>query len=100
NVTINAAGPTSGGTFSGCVPPVTFTPSATAVIQVSDLTAQLAACNVVVVTTGAGADIGTITVSDTISWATANSLTLTADANIVVNALIENTGGADVTLIA
>ena len=64
------------------------------------IVAALATNNVKVTTGTTGAEDGDITVADEINWSNANSLTLSAARNIVVDAAITNTGGADVNLRA
>ncbi len=82
------------GTFSVCVPPKTYNIVAgtpTNLILNTDLNAQLATCNVTISTVGSGGVgpfKGRITVSDPITWSVATTLSLIADANIVVNAPI------------
>jgi filamentous hemagglutinin family protein len=54
----------------------------------------------VVLSTGAGSGNGDITIADTVSWSSSNSLTLNAYRSIAINAGLTNTGGAAVTLHA
>lgn len=64
-------------------------------INVAELEAALAGASIIVQTTagGAGAGSGNITVTDAITWATANSLTLNALNDIFINAAINGTNG-------
>ncbi len=63
------------------------------------LTSALASANVVVTTTNAGGiGLGNITIVDPVSWASANTLTLTAANNITINADI-TTGSVGSSLI-
>ncbi len=73
------------------------------VINVNTLTNALATANVTVTTGGfgsAGSQAGDITVAAPIVWSSGSTLTLSAYRNIVVNAAITNTGGANVNLRA
>lgn len=70
----------------------TFTPdsgAATSTINTTTLGTALATNNIIITTTNNGVDggsVGNITVSSPISWASGNSLTLTAANNIAINA--------------
>ena len=102
NVMISTGTDTSQGsaTYSG---QTTFKPTGTSIINVSTLQNALSTANVTITTGGfgsAGTDAGDITVASAISWASGNSLTLSAYRNINVNAAITNTGGAAVNLRA
>jgi hypothetical protein len=59
---------------------------------------QLAAANVVVTTTSTGAGTGNLTVSDVISYNSANSLTLTAGNTLLISSAITNAGAGDLNL--
>jgi len=100
DVTINGSA-TSGETLSNN----TYTPnvsgSSTSNILASDLTSNLANNDITVTTTNSsGTGNGDITVSSAISWSSSHGLTLSATRNIVINAAITNTGGANVNLVA
>ena len=72
----------------------TFTASANSgTIANTTLASALGSNNVVVSTTGGGAQQGNITVSSAINWATANTLTLRADNNVLVGNTITGTSG-------
>lgn len=60
----------------------------------------LASNNVKVTTGSAGSEAGDITVAEALSWNTANALTLSAARDVIVNAAITNTAGADIKLRA
>src|SRR5579859_2818461 len=76
----------SGGTFTGSADPAT--------IANTTLQSALASGNVIISTAGSGkADQGNITISSGVTWTTANSLTLDADNNILINAAISATKG-------
>ena len=86
-----------GGSFSGGI----WTPTATSVINNVTLENQLATANVVISTglSGSpGTDAGNLTVSAPITWASNNSLTLTANNVLSINAPITNTVGNFVIL--
>ena len=77
----------------------------TSVLNSATLLAALASGNVIVQTRATGAQAGNITVSDALSWASGNTLTLDAHGQIIVNAAIaggsvEMIAGADVALNA
>jgi filamentous hemagglutinin family protein len=107
DITINGAGvdanPTfgsfSGGIFDGGA-------NNTSVISIgtgggdtnSTLLKQLAAANVVVTTTSTGVGTGNLTVSDVISYNSANSLTLTAGNTLLISSAITNAGAGDLNL--
>jgi filamentous hemagglutinin family protein len=82
----------------------TSAPSGTnqdSLLTTSSLETALATSNVVVTTSNpSGTGAGKITVVDPFTWATANSLTLTADNAIAINAAISATGGAAINLNA
>lgn len=82
----------------------TFTPNAaTSKVGADLISAQLNAnANVTINTAGGGTESGNITVSSAISAAPTGSpvLTLQADANILLNASITNSGAGEVHLIA
>lgn len=68
-------------------------------LTTGNLTTALASANVIVSTTNAsGSGLGNITVVDAISWSSANTLTLLAANNILLNAAI-TTGSAGAALI-
>lgn len=96
DITIQAAGVTTG-TFSACAPPSDYTPGAAAdILTIASLTGVLAGCNVSV-----NAATGNITVSSPLTWAASTTLTLNAGQNIIVNSSITPTGiGADIFLAA
>ncbi|HVC60746.1 MAG TPA: filamentous hemagglutinin N-terminal domain-containing protein, partial [Acetobacteraceae bacterium] len=79
---VTAAGTT---TFSGSADPAT--------IANTTLQTALGSDNVVVTTSGGGTDAGNITVSDSVTWSSSNSLSLLADNNIAINAAISGTNG-------
>lgn len=62
----------------------------------------LASGNVIVTTNGAGTDAGDITVAQSFSWSTANTLTLSANRNITINnsVTIANTNAGSLNLRA
>jgi filamentous hemagglutinin family protein len=101
DVTIDSSA-TNNDSFAGG----TYTPTAGAgssTILNTDLELELGAANVQIVTTSSGGSAGTITVDAPVTWATGNSLTLTASGSIAVNANIENTSaaaGGSITLTA
>ena len=66
----------------------------------ADLGAQLELANVTIQTAGLGADMGYISVEDTVTWASANRLTLSAHSDVVVKNVITNTGGGSLVLRA
>ena len=69
--------------------------------EAATIAANLATGNVTVQTTLAGSGgNGDIFVNAPVSWASANSLTLSAYRNIAINANVTNTGGAGVLLYA
>lgn len=92
DVTISGAA-TAGGTFGGGNPNI-FTPTATANILNTDINTNLATANVTITTSGAGADAGNITVNAPITWASANTLLLQADNNIIINSAISGLNGS------
>lgn len=70
-------------------------------LLVTDLTSALASNNITVQTTNTGSGgNGDIFVNTNITWASANSLTLSAYRNITSTATITNTGGGSVVLRA
>ena len=76
----------TGTTFTGSADPAT--------IANTTLQTALAGGNVIISTTGSGKiDQGNITVSSTVTWTSANSLTLAADNNILINAAISASNG-------
>jgi filamentous hemagglutinin family protein len=68
-------------------------------MTVAALESALAKGNVVL-STGAGNGYGNITVANSVSWSSGNSLTLNAYRDIAINGNLTNTGGAAVTLRA
>jgi hypothetical protein len=58
----------------------------------------LGTANVTVSTGSSGTQAGTITVSNAVSWASGNTLTLNAASNITVNAALSATGGGGAVL--
>ncbi|HOI74663.1 MAG TPA: filamentous hemagglutinin N-terminal domain-containing protein [Syntrophales bacterium] len=66
----------------------------------ADLGAQLELASVTIQTAGLGADMGYISVEDTVTWASANRLTLSAHSDVVVKNVITNTGGGSLVLRA
>ena len=102
DITISG-GPDSGGSFSGGVYTPNPTPPATSVVSTTTLVTQLGGANVVVSTGLAGSpgtDAGNLTVSSPVTWASPNSLTLTAASGIFVNSnsAITATGGGSLAL--
>jgi filamentous hemagglutinin family protein len=90
----------SNGTNDANCSPGSCTPSGDdSILNVATLVAQLNMSNVNVQTSGAGTQVGNITVSNDVSWSSSNRLTLTADANIAINANITNNSG-DLRLVA
>lgn len=64
------------------------------IIDVGNLEANLAATDVEIVTTSAGAAAGNITIQDTVTWASGFNLTLSPDNIIILNgSLIPTNGG-------
>jgi hypothetical protein len=94
NVTINSTGPQSGGSFSGRV----WTPTApSSVILVSNLLAQLEGGDVIINANGGGAEAGNITIASTVPLddlvtTTGRTLTLNAQNDIAINAVITQSG--------
>jgi filamentous hemagglutinin family protein len=81
NLTIQASGPsTTTVAMSGYTSNVD-----SSILTVSDLQAALANASVVVQTGTGGSQAGDITVANSISWSTGNTLTLSAYHNIVIN---------------
>ena len=82
----------------------TYTPTnnTTSNIQIDGATGintRLASGNIIILATQtAGGNAGAITVVNPISWNSANSLTLTASHNILVNASITNAGSGGLTM--
>jgi filamentous hemagglutinin family protein len=83
DVTISNNAQSSG--FNGGSPTNTFTPTANSDVNVTTLQNNLAAANVIITTGSTGGSLGNITVSVPITWASANSLTLTAANNIIID---------------
>lgn len=83
-------------------PPGTYQPTTnTANLDRNDIQTALASNNVTIDSTDpTGAGAGTITLSESITWGSSNSLTLTAYQGIVVNANITSTGSGDLNLVA
>jgi hypothetical protein len=69
-------------------------------IDSADLSANLNKSNMVVTTDQPGEGLGNITVRDAVVWNSGNSLTLSATANIYVNANLTSTGGGAIKLRA
>ncbi len=69
-------------------------------LSVATLQAALASGNVIVQTRATGAQAGTITVNNAITWSSGNTLTLDAHDSIIVNAAIAAGTGGSVTMIA
>ncbi len=94
NVTIAASGSSSGGSWVGN----TWTPSANgSTVLASEVATHLSAGATVIGTAGAGADNGDISVNSAVSWL-ANSLTLSAQRNIAINANLNASGTASLIL--
>ncbi len=95
NVTISNAATSCPACWSGGTPDV-FTPTAdSANVQVSDLTGRLATGNVQINTTAAGgAEAGTITVVNSVSWSSGKTLSLKAAAGVPINASVSATSGS------
>ncbi|GAB5411676.1 MAG: filamentous hemagglutinin N-terminal domain-containing protein [Chlamydiales bacterium] len=93
DITINAAGPDSGGAFSGLAL-ITYTPTATSpVIETGTLVSELGMGNVLIktsTTATAVAGTGTIVVNDPISWTGISSLEFEAASDININDDITN----------
>lgn len=83
---------TAGPTFTGT--------AATSNLNVTTLQTALGTNNVIVDTTSAFGSAGNITVSNAVTWASANSLELRAHNNIAVNAGISATGLGTLRLLA
>jgi filamentous hemagglutinin family protein len=66
----------------------------------ADLGTQLDAANVTIQTEALGAQNGDINVDDTVTWTSANRLTLSAHDNIFVNNVLTNSGGGSLVLRA
>lgn len=81
---------------------VTIGSSGSWIVTVAALQAALAGNNVVVNTSATGTDAGDITVAESISWASANKLTLSANRHITVldGVTIANTGAGSLVLHA
>ncbi|MDR3491177.1 MAG: filamentous hemagglutinin N-terminal domain-containing protein, partial [Gammaproteobacteria bacterium] len=93
--TDSTANTVNGGTFagSGAVPD--------SLLTTGNLVTALGTSSITVTTTNpTGTGTGNITVVDPISWSNANSLTLSATQNIVINAAISNGGTGAVILKA
>jgi filamentous hemagglutinin family protein len=100
---ISAGMPASGTGNSSCAGGTCAESTAisNSLLMVSTLTTALDSSNVIVTTSNSnGLGAGNITVVDPLSWDTNNNLTLSAYGNIILNADITNTAGANVTLIA
>src|SRR6266568_3378100 len=100
DVTISNAADSNSGFGGG-----TFTPTGTSNINVVTLQNALALANVIVTTGGAGSpgtDTGNITVSNSFTWSTNSTLTLSAYQNIFINygVTISNTGSGNLVLRA
>ena len=97
NVTIQTASGTPADTCSAgaCTPS-----GSNSILTVSALQTALASSGVTVSTGASGSDAGNITVSNAVTWASGNSLTLTAANNITTNATISSTGGGSLTMKA
>src|SRR5262249_35756704 len=81
-------------TFNGSLSSNVFTPSGDdSILNIASLVANLANANVNVTTGASGAQAGNITVQDAITWASTQTLTLTAANNIIINAPITATSG-------
>ena len=81
--------------------PNTFTGTmAAGTIDAATLVTALGSANVIVSTASASASLGTITVSNPITWATANNLTLTSNNSTTISAAITGSGGGSLTLNA
>jgi len=87
DITISV-GATSPGPFASPYNPAGV---ASATVNTTDLQNALASGNVSIATSNGTGGSGNITVSDTFTWSSANSLTLTADNAIIINAAISNT---------
>lgn len=55
---------------------------------------RLASNNIIIETNAAGTDAGNITIDDTVTWTSGNTLTLDAHANIVINKSLDASGGS------
>jgi filamentous hemagglutinin family protein len=71
----------------------------TCVLNTTDLQTSLASGNTIVTTVSGSTAVGTITVSNPVTWSAATTLTLIATRNILINANISNTnsGGTPFT---
>jgi len=79
----------------------TFSPTGnSSILSVTSLQNALATANVTVNTGSGGAQNGDITVANAVTWASGNTLTLSAARDIVINAGISTTGGGTLTLTA
>ncbi|WP_027030776.1 MBG domain-containing protein [Mesorhizobium loti] len=70
------------------------------ILRVSTLQSALANANVTVTTGTAGSQTGDITVANAVTWSSGNSLTLSANRNIAVNASLTSSGGGAINLRA
>ena len=102
NVTIDNAGPTA--PALPICPVTAYNPAINATILDADLSTQLGTCSVVINTSAAGANPGTVTFANpsTVTWGAMNDLTVNAVQNILVdsNAIINSTGSGNITLHA
>ncbi len=92
DITISTAADTGTMTWNGTQ--FEDTAAATSNLNVTTLQNQLATTNVLVTTASGLGGTGNMTVSNAITWSSANSLTLFADNNLRVNANITYTGGS------
>jgi len=96
DITIQAAG-TTDLALSGTTPSYTYgSGSGSSILTTATLSNQLGLGHVLVRTDTGTGGTGTITVADSVTWSTANSLGLMADNGITINASI--TGGSSSTL--
>jgi filamentous hemagglutinin family protein len=100
DITIQTGGPDNvdrtGNTFSD-----TSSDGSHSKLKISTLEAALASNNILVdASTGSGTDGGSITVSGSVAWSSANSLTLNASTTITIGSTISNTGVGGIALQA
>ncbi len=82
DITMNITGPTT----DGFTNPYDGGTNATATLKISDVTDALVNANVTIMTSPGGANPGIITIANDITWGTTNTLSITADHQIIMNA--------------
>jgi hypothetical protein len=96
NVTISTAADSGIGCAAGTCSPV----ADGSVLSVATLETALASSNVIVNTGTSGTQSGDITVANAVTWASGNTLTLSAARDVIVNAGISVTNGGGFTATA